>query len=305
MAKSTNFKRKSNFFKKSSTVKRAKGNLKAAKSNADALTQTISFTAPLVLSGKLYENYTHPITGRTSNEYAGVTCLNIWDCLSRSPNFQAFQRMYDQVKLDYAQITLNVANSTINTNEASTTYDIYCSWDRTGIDDLDVIPKIETAGGVSNATGVIIKINDQLTEKSHSKSVLNAFQKWRRTFWISPRTLQEKGQYISTGSINVWRDAYKTDGLYYPLKEAIQDTTPKKCAEKFYDYMNSDNAALFIENGKYPFKPTLLVGAFRSGVENNVGKMNIPLSESTKIVMTADFRCVCTFRGSKGAASIS
>lgn len=290
---------------KGSLVKRARGNLKSSKSNSDSLTQTITFTAPVVLSGKEYTNYTHPITGETKTHYAGVVALNIWDALSRAPNFQAFQRMYDQVRLDYSQITLNVANSTINTSEASTTYDIYTAWDRTGIDNLDVIPKISNAGGVASADGAIIILNTKITETNHQKSVLNAFQRWRKTLWIYPRTIQEKSQYISTGAISVWRDPYNTTDLYYPLKDDIQETTTKKAGEKFYDFMNSDNPALFCENGKYPFKPTLLIAAFRSGVEDGEGKMNIPLMNTTKIVMTADFKCVCTFRGSKGAASIS
>lgn len=302
------YKRRSTYFKgrsKGSMVKRAKGNLRAAKVNADSLTQTISFTAPIVLSGKEYENYTNPITNVTSNQHAGVVAVNIWDALSRAPNFQAFQKMYDQVKLDYAQITLNVANSTINTNEASTTYDIYCAWDRSGIDDIDVLPKITTAGNVSSANGVIVVLNTKITEINHTKSVLNAFQRWRKTFWISPRTIQEKSQYVSTGAISVWRGPYNTTDLYYPLSTDIQDSTQRRAAEKFYEFMNSDNPAVFCENGKYPFKPTLLIGAFRSAVEDGQGKMNIPLLNTTKIVMTADFKCVCTFRGSKGAAAIS
>lgn len=301
-------------FSKKSLVKRARGNLKSSKSNTDSLTQTISFSSPVVLSGDSADipNWYNPSENKNlKTAQLGVVALNVWDMLSRAPNFKAFQKMYDQVRIDYAAVTLNVTNSTISTANSVTTYDIYTAWDRTGLDSTIIDYRANVAGEVATIDGVYISLGSKITDYNHSKSVLNAFQRWKKSLYIYPKNLQEKSQYVSTGQISEWRDPFNTNGLYYPLSHTITgtgaDLNDKKynAALSYNQFMNNDNPALLMENGKYPFKPTLLIGAFRSGVQNDEGKMNLPLDDTTRILMTADWKVVCTFRGAKGATAIS
>jgi hypothetical protein len=235
----------------------------------------------------------------------GVVALNLWDMLSRAPNFKAFKAMYDQVRIDYATVTLNVTNSTINTNEANKTYDIYCAWDRTGLDEDFVYP--EKGQGAYDINGLIISLSNKITEMGHSKTTLNAFQRWRKTLYISPRTLAEKSQYITTGQIDEWRLPYNANSTSYPLIQAnrIEAANNAEAITKYKNFLNSDNPCLPVENSKYSFKPTLLVGAFGSSVVQGNGSLNQPLTEATQIMMSADFKIVCTFRGSKGVANIT
>lgn len=288
-------------------VKRARGNLKSSKSNTDALTQTITFTSPVVLTGKHFNgdngvDYTSPTTGTKPEFYGGVVALNIWDLLSRAPNFKAFQQMYDQVRIDYASVTLNVTNSTIQTNQADKTYDIYTAWDRTGIDFKDLYP---TADQGYNVDGCIVGIGPKITDYQHTKSTLNAFQRWKKSLYIYPKSLSEKSQYVSTGSVTEWRDPYNSTETKYPFKNSLECLSPMEAVQNYNNFLNSDNPAILSENGKFSFKPTLLIGAFGTNVVDGIGVLNQPLSNDTKIVMSADWKVVCTFRGAKGVASIT
>lgn len=315
-----NFKRRRT--SKKSLVRRARGNLKSAKSNTDSLTQTITFTAPVVLGGKtginipdwyyIPDEESNRVNLKT-NAHLGVVALNVWDLLSRAPNFKAFQKMYDQVRIDYASVTLTVTNSTITTATSTQTYDIYTAWDRTGLDSTALDYKADSAGGVTEIQGVYITLGEKLTDYNHSKSVLNAFQRWRKSLYIYPKSLQEKSQYVNTGQVVEWRKPYNTNDMFYPFFDknilrgsgANDGEKKKNCADQYTLVMNQDNPALFLENGKYPFKPTLLIGAFRSADNNGVATINNPLADNTKIIMSSDWKVVCTFRGAKGAAAIS
>lgn len=308
--------------RKTGIVKRAKGNLRSAKSNTDSLTQTITFTAPVVLGGKTIasipdwyytpENEQDRINLK-NNAHLGVVALNIWDLLSRAPNFKAFQRMYDQVRIDYASVTLTVTNSTITTANSTQTYDIYTAWDRTGLDSTCLDYKANSAGDVAAITGVYVTLGEKITDYNHSKSVLNAFQRWRKSLYVYPKSLQEKSQYVNTGQVVEWRKPYNTNDLFYPFLDNNQLTgtgttisdKKRNAAAQYQTVMNQDNPALFLENGKYPFKPTLLIGAFQSSDAGGVATINNPLTDETKIIMSTDWKVVCTFRGAKGAAAIS
>ncbi|ORX78300.1 hypothetical protein BCR32DRAFT_247261 [Anaeromyces robustus] len=232
-------------------VKRARGNVRAAKKANDSTQFTVNFTYPFVLSGTTVLNY-----------HAGVVPLNVWDLLSRAPNFQNFRAMYDQCRIDYVKVKLQVTNSTLQTNNASQTYDIYTAWDRTGVSYQDIYPHTNEG----KIDGIYCIINDAIQNYSGvSKMQLNVFQKWR----------QNKNFELKT-----------TDDLKL--------------------YLNSNNPGMFVENNKYPFKPTLLVGAFTTGI-NSQGKAvsNVPLTNNTKIVMTAEFSVGMTFRALKGTPAIS
>lgn len=277
-------------------VKRARGNLKASKSGTDSCTQTITFTHPIALTGDI-------LSGTNEGEYfyPGVMALNIWDLLSRAENFKAFRRMYEQCKIDYVYVKLNVTNSQISTADSQKMYDIYVAWDRTGISHDDILPY-----SVNDVyKGFRYVIGPRISEISNSKTQLNAFQRWSKNMYIAPRSLQEKSQYVSTSEVFEWRKAYDYSHQVYPF---LNDVANEK---DFEILLNMNNPGILTENGKYPFKPTLLIGAFGSGMKAGTGgqtdvvQMNLPLDSSTKIIMTCEFKVVLTFRGAKGGQTVA
>lgn len=282
--------------KGSSAVKRARGNLKASKSSTDSCTQTITFTHPIALTGDT-------LSGTKEGEYyyPGVMALNIWDLLSRAENFKAFRRMYEQCKIDYVYVKLNVTNSQISTADSQKMYDIYTAWDRTGISPDDVLPyEINDV-----FKGFRFILGPRISEIANSKTQLNAFQRWSKNLYIYPRSLQEKSQYVSTSEIMEWRKPYDYTHQVYPF---LTDVTTMSA---FENLMNINSPCVLTENAKYPFKPTLLIGAFGSGIkagtggETDIVQMNLPLDSSTKIIMTCEFKVVLTFRGAKGGQTVA
>jgi len=282
--------------KSGSTVKRARGNLKASKSGTDSCTQTITFTHAIALTGDT-------LSGTKEGEfyYPGVMALNIWDLLSRAENFKSFRKMYEQCKIDYVYVKLNVTNSQISTADSQKMYDIYTAWDRTGISHDDILPY-----DVNDVIkGFHYVIGPRISEIANSKTQLNAFQRWSKNMYLAPRSLQEKSQYVSTSEIFEWRKPYDYTHQVYPFIEDVSDM------KGFENLMNMNNPGVLIENAKYPFKPTLLIGAFGSGMkagtggETDVVQMNLPLDSSTKIIMTCEFKVVLTFRGAKGGQTVA
>lgn len=294
-------KRNYKYYKKgSSLVKRAKGNLRASKAGNDQVQFTITFTYPVVLSGGSLS-----LANPERDVNPGVQALNIWDLLIRADNFKAYKKMYEQCRIDYVYVKLNVTNSQITTDNAQQMYDIYCAWDRTGVarDDL-VVREVN-----NEILGVYCIMGPKITEYSGSKSQLNAFQRWSKTMYIAPKALNEKTQFVNTGEIYEWRNSYDATHQYYPF---LNKLTGDNREHNYAMFMNEDNPCILQENGKYPFKPTLLLGAFKSGMinQNLLGEqastvqMNQPLNSETKIIMTCEFKVVMTFKGPRGSQSI-
>ncbi|ORX78311.1 hypothetical protein BCR32DRAFT_301821 [Anaeromyces robustus] len=163
-------------------VKKAKGNLIASKRATDVATFTVNFSYPFVLSGDV-------ISAANTNFQIGVQALNVWDLLSRTPNFQSFQKMYDQCRIDYVK-------SRISNNDIIYKYDIN--------DKVD---------------GIYVTTGSRIAEYSGATTLqLNAFQRWKQYKSVWPQSLMEKSQYVNTGDVNEWRESFNTSYLYYPLK---------------------------------------------------------------------------------------
>jgi hypothetical protein len=282
-------------------VKRARGNIKASKRGTDQSNFTINFTYPFVLT-----SINKLVDGKP--EKLGVQVLNVWDLLSRSPNFQNFQKMYDQCRIDYVRVKLNVTNSTLSTQDSAQTYDIYTAWDRTGVsfDDISLIEDIEQLGE-NKYSGIRVTVGDKISEMNGKiKMQLNPFQRWRQNLSIWPSNNSEKSQLVNTSEVKVWRTPLIVDSsinkqdLYYAFTDLTgTETTVSR------DYLNANNPCIFVENAKYPFKPTLLVAAFKTGSVAGEISANQPIGVGTQIVMTAEFQVAMTFRGVKGAPAIS
>lgn len=287
-------------------VKRAKGNLIASKQAADRATFTVNFSHPFFLSSK--KVWYNPTTGAYSDAttspgaaykecWLGTYVLNVWDLLSKAENFKAFQKMYDQCAIDYCNVKLAVTNSVIQTGNSQTTYDLYTAWDRTGLSNGTFV-------GVPDATNNNYKgyavIFDKIDEQGGvTKTQLNAYQRWKQSKSIWPKTSAEKN-LINCGEIIDWHDSVNTNDLYYPIKEELRPATGE-----WKDFLNTNNPCLLNENVKYPFKPTLLVAAYSTNVDGTVATDKVHVTNTNRIVMTAEFSVVMTFRGLKGAPTIA
>ena len=320
MSRSLKSRRSYPYFKKSSSsslVKRAKGNLTAAKKQNDTADFVITFTHGFaVTSATNADALDHNIN---SSGYI----LNIWDLLAKAPNFQAFKSMYDQVRINGVQIKLQSSNATVSTANLNQVYDIYTAWDINGIDDDKikvftelVNPDEQDADASShvNPTSVMVDIGEEIaTYGSAVKMQLNPFQRWSQNRSIYPSNMVEKTQFVSTESIKEWHEPFNPSSCSFELggeiKNRLADVAYADVETLFNNYVNnSDNPAVFSSNGKYPFKPTLLVNAFSTGYnqENNPSSVNCfnKVTSGAKLFFTAEVKVPCTFRGLKGVPNV-
>lgn len=302
--KTSTTKRKYPYYKKgSSIVKRAKGNIAASKKQNDVADFTITFNHTFPVT-----SYTSPTTGKVYSGYA----MNIWDLLSKAPNFKAFQSMYDQVRINGVQIKLQTANSTVNTNNANTIYNVYTAWDTDGMDKSLISPvTVPNQDNTENIVGFRTFLGSAIaTYGSSSKMQLNPFQRWSQNRSLYPSSMQEKTQFISTDSIEDYHQSYDNDTKYFEFSNSYKNMganlDPNKVDAVFTEIMNKDNPAILASNQKYPFKPTFYVDAFSSDVSNVTKKIDsyIPVNEQNKLVFSAEIRVPCTFRGLKGIADV-
>lgn len=300
--KTSTTKRKYPYYRKStSIVKRAKGNITASKKQNDVADFTITF------------NHTFPVTSFTDSTgtYSGYA-MNIWDLLSKAPNFKAFQSMYDQVRINGIQIKLQTSNHTVNTGTANTIYNVFTAWDTDGMDKKFIKPVVtENQDGSQNIVGFRTGLGTAIaTYGSSSKMQLNPFQRWSQNRSLYPSSMQEKTQFVSTDSVVDYHDAYNTLTHYFEFKsdyKSLGENTPvDKLPMVFEEILNQDNPALLTSNQKYPFKPTFYVNAFSADVDNESHLIDsyIPVSTNQQLVFTAEVRVPCTFRGLKGIVDV-
>ena len=102
----------------------------------------------------------------------------------------------------------------------------------------------------------------------HSKTTLNAFQRWRKTLYISPRTLAEKSQYITTGQIDYF---LVPDLGYYGFKNITLSQVPI--------YGEDNHISNFTNNGTYEIVPIAGCDCIKKATVN----INVPVPEVGKV----------------------
>ena len=275
-------------WKTSSSNKRYKGQMKAAKQVKDSMSMNIKCNVTFSAS---YD----------ATKDMGGTAINIYELLRQNPQFQNFNKLYDQVKIGGIRCKLNVIDALIsvaNANEVKS-INVAVAWDRTGLSREQVkffdstpeeIARIDwdTSGahsfcpkigkGICNATGV-------------DKSTLNSYQRWNKNMNLFPSTLEEKSQYLSTSNFEdvIANYSYET-GLYY-VNES-NDSTP------ITELFNSANPCLPFESPSCKWKPTLLVGVFRSEY-NNTSKAIDQFVQTNNVLFNGEFSIDVTFRNMK------
>lgn len=317
--------------KKSSTstiVKRARGNARSSKQGTDNLTFSLSFNQGVSVGSRA-----------VGEDIIGVVPINVYDVMSQSKNYQALASIFEQVRIDYvaAVITVSTAEGlSANPDNALTnysSYDLYTAWDRNGVDNSELKPiYINTESDISavypNICGSLQCITGSAISSygSVKKSSLNVYQKWRHATWIAPKDLQEKQQFVNCKSIQAWHGPYTGGSSTTPYAYPIAYTDAEDHKTYFYNpdnkfivprnivlgdqngyaevANNSDNPSLIGNSAKYPFKPTLLIGAFRTGLNAVNAVDNFQPLGNSAILLNIEWKIVVTFRGIKGIQTI-
>lgn len=295
-----------NTYKKSSSVvSRAWKSIREANKSNSALDFAfkINYAFSVMYSGE----------GEGGNK--GVAVINIYDVLQKSENFQNMAKSWDQVKINGVTVKLNITDGSTTFSEANSfrTVNICTGWDRTGITpgtDADFYSKTVTPGEQgheptityelidrdnwdnTSATNFINTIGKRITEGyGAKKGLLNQYQRFNRYESLFPETLDEKCCYVSCGNINDYVTGYENSvgratisGEYSAMSVMAQ--------------LSSPNPAIPFENPGIKWKPTLLVGAFRTTV-GAAGEIT-QYGEVSPIIFNGEFTIPVTFKGQKG-----
>lgn len=163
-------------------------------------------------------------TDTDSSNTAGVY-RNIYNVLAGSPMFTAFQSMYDQVKLDGATIQITQRNSNNTYQSVNNPLTIVTAWDRSGL------------SAITGSSGVFTQDLSFENITQYSSAVVKPAMYgtfFRSTRRLYPSTLQEKSQWISTGSLSLPSDATSAQ-------------------------VNYDSPTSPVESGSYKFKPVFIM----------------------------------------------
>ena len=278
-------------WKGSSGSKRSRGNFKASRQTRDSMTLVVKCNACISAA---YD---------ATND-GGVSVINIYEVLRTNPQFASFVKLYDQVKVGGIKVKLNVvdAETTINGINKIKNINIITAWDRTGLskdqvlfydENAELITRDEwdTSGvhhfaanigkGIVNATGV-------------DKSILNSFQRWNRSPFLYPSTMEEKSQYLSTSNFEDIVASYDYTTGAYVVNES-NDNTP------ITELFNSANPCLPFESPSCKWKPTLMIGVFTSSYDGT-NKVIKQYDSCSPVLFNAEFSIEVTFRNMKASA---
>jgi hypothetical protein len=318
---------------RSSAVRRASGNMRAAKQQADQSTFTINIPSTIIAANYPSANPFDP--SKTVNY--GVYPLNIFEQLRKSEFYQSYAGMYDEFKVDRIKIKLLPTEFTYTASAGQNGNDgryrnvtVYTAWDRTGLskdqlvliashlnEDSTEIGVVTTNQGVTTDDGdglFCIVGNDITTYSSAESRVINPGTNTSIVRWLNPKTIDEKGQWVSTGALKQWYKGYR-EGKFYgiptgkkgdflltnygdveigaevlpedPLIE--NDTAIARSALRVVSSANKDNPCYLLEDTGIKFKPTLLVGIYPQSTATNTCTFNV------------ETEVVCTFRGLRKA----
>ena len=320
--------RRNYYYKRSSIRSKSWGNMKAAKQQADQSTFTINI--PSTLDAANYPT-ANPLDPNTTINY-GVYPLSIFEQLRKSEFYQSYASMYDEFKIDRIKVKLLptefIYTASTGQNQKYRNVTVYTAWDRTGLskDQLILIAANLTessekignySGNGTNVTddgdGLYCIVGNDITTYSSSESrVINPGTNTSIVRWLNPKTIDEKGQWVSTGLLKKWYDGYAA-GHFYGLptgkvnasrlltndgdieigEQVIPtdgtDATIQRAVLNRLSSANKDNPCYLLEDTGFKFKPTLLVGIYPESTATNICKFNV------------ETEVVCTFRGLRKA----
>lgn len=261
-------------------------------------------------------------TARYDSAYrTGTAAINIYEVLLKSENFRNMMRNYDQVKVNGVTARINVTD--VATSLATSVHNfvqainVVTGWDKTGLSVVPIgsgddyvgdvrffestapeSPSIDNAiegsdfDGSTAAASYINTLGTRVTEGyGAKKGLLNSYQRFSRYESCWPSTMDEKCAYIPTANFNEYTTGVNSNtglcvisGDYSEMNVNNQLSIPNPCMP--------------FENPSIKWKPTLLVGVFRSTVSD--GGVVEKYGDCPSVIFNAEFTIPVTFKGQKG-----
>lgn len=237
-----------------------------------------------------------------ASEEKGVAAINVYDVLMKSENFLNMRNMYDQVKVNGVQVRINVtdAATAISDVNAIKSINVVTAWDKSGlsVEDCELYDSEDTL--ISNlefdtakAATYFNKIGSKITGYgSVKKGLLNSYQKFTRYGSCYPNTSNEKGLYIPTRIFNLFDQQIDTVSTKHYIATDYSGGPVN-------DFLANPNPVIPFENVSIPWKPTLLVGVFKTSINQSTNVVT-QYADCDSVVFNAEFTIPCTFKGLKG-----
>jgi len=283
-----NYNYKRNYYKNNGVKKRAIQSIRASNTQ----NSTINFAFKI--------NYAFTARYDSSSE-RGVAAINIYDVLMKSENFINLRNMYDSVKINGVNVRINVTDAATSIQEVSAikSINVVTAWDKTGISigecelrDAENNVIVPEGFDTDNATKYCNLIGKKITGYgSLKKGLLNSYQKFTRYESCWPTTNNEKSLYIPTKIFNEFETGFDASSSLYTISGDYSGSPVN-------DVLSNPNPCIPFENVTVPWKPTLLVGVFKTTVGTN-GAIT-QYADCDTVVFNAEFTVPCTFKGLKG-----
>lgn len=289
----------------SKSSRRAYGNMKAARQQADNATFTLNVPSKICSFMKAGAQLPGLAVGDTRT--VGVYPISIYELLRRNEFFNNYANMYDEFKIDKIKVKLLPTSFTINTNGNYRNLTIYTAWDRTGLNTNQLYGYYDKARPENNA--IYCTIGEDITTYSSAESrVVNPNTNTSITRWLNPKTMGEKGQWLSTSLLKQWFVGYDdengcfkgiqfNDGDQYAAEINAQSSTSNALLK--FSAASKENPCFLLEDPAIKFKPTLLVGVFPSVAAADFA------ANTNRIHFNVETEIVCTYRGLRKARVIS
>lgn len=247
----------------------------------------------------------------------GVAAINIYQVLLKSENFKNMMKNYDQVKVNGVTCRLNVcdATATLGSIGSIKSINVVTGWDKTG---LSVVRSIgdDNVGDVefySTALGDGVDpiepanfddatkhplyfrnlIGARLAEGyGCKKGLLNSYQRFSRFESCFPSTMDEKTSYVPTSNFNEVETGYNYENGAITISGDYKDGSVS-------DLLTIPNPCLPFEQLGFNWKPTLLVGVFKSNYDGTANKV-VQYGACENVIFNGEFTIPVTFKGQKG-----
>lgn len=319
-------------YRRSSVRSRARGNALAADQQRDLANVVINQDMTIHCGENMID-----IEGLNFKEDfydTGVTAINVFDVLLNNEFFNNYVTLYDQVKIDTVRAkiigvnwisgkdsTNTNTNNNNNNNQDETyktprSYIVVTAWDRTGLNDDQVILKnnmVEVDGELYDQPCLYTNIGRNLSSYSSSMSKhLGPGSNYEIVRQLYPSTLAEKSQFISTSNLVFQQsepDPTDFKMKLYKIGQNIHGSNipvdnngdplfhePLKANYGTFDAAVPNN---LLQTSSIPFKPTLLVNVIAGNPPSVVAKNNQfqGVNMIKPITFNIEFHVAVTFRG--------
>ena len=289
----------------SRSSRRAYGNMKAARQQADNATFTLNVPSKISTFMKTGTQLPGLAVGDTRT--VGVYPLSIYELLRRNEFFNNYANMYDEFKIDKIKVKLLPTSFTINTNGNYRNLTVYTAWDRTGLNTNQLHGYYDKNRPENNA--IYCTIGEDITTYSSAESrTVNPNTNTSITRWLNPKTMGEKGQWLSTSLLKQWFVGYDDEngcfkGIQFNSGDEyaaeINSTASTSNALLKFSAASKENPCYLLEDPAIKFKPTLLIGVFPAVTQAEFTQT------PNRIHFNVETEIVCTYRGLRKARVIS